>query len=199
MKLTDRFDDTLIYKGFTLELDLAFDTVLRAQELNQDDDFNDAEKIDIMCEMFVKNYSDIEQIDIQLKAEIINAIFENFIKGKDTGGNDEPVFDFNQDAEFIYASFLYDYRIDLFEEHGRLHWKKFIALLSSLSDESKFGKVIGIRTAKVPKPTKHNTEERKHLLRMKQIYALKTSQSKEEQIKAIDEKMSAFASRLRKG
>ena len=62
----------------------------------------------------------------------------------------EKSFDIEQDAEFIYASFLYDYNIDLFEQQGKLDYRKFIALLRSLSSDTKLQKVIEIREMDIP-------------------------------------------------
>lgn len=204
MKLHDDLHDILIFQGMRLQLQLSFDTVLRAQELQSDNTFTPAEKIDIWCEMYVKNYEDIQSCDIDMKVEIVRVIYQNFIHNENTNNYDEepnePVFDFEQDAEIIYASFLYDYGMDLYEQQGKLHWKKFISLLSSLSEKSKFGQVVGIRTAKLPKRTKENAEERAHMQRLKRLYALKPNESnKEQHIQALDDKMSAFANRLKKG
>src|SRR5690606_32954441 len=135
MKLTDRLDDVIEYKGREIRLSLYFDVVLRAFELLKDEYFTEVEKIDILLQMFVE------------KNALVNIIFDQFIAdGSIHGSNEKPPFDFEKDAEYIYASFMYDYGIDLFEVQGKLHWKKFKALLAGLSDESKLMKVIGYRT-----------------------------------------------------
>lgn len=201
MRLTDDLENNiLVYGDLTLRLNLAFDVVLRARELQMDDSFSQAEKIDIQCEMFVENYEDIIDLDILTKTKIVSAIYEQFIfDGESLAQDDgEPVFDFEQDAKYIYASFMYDYGIDLFEQQGKLHWKKFVALFSSLSEESKFGRVVGIRTAKVPKPTKHNQEERRQLMRLKRLYRLRPiGQTKEAQLKSLDNRIAGFIEQLK--
>jgi hypothetical protein len=53
-------------------------------------------------------------------------------------------FDFDFDAGEIYASFLAEYRIDLFDVDF-LHWYKFRALLQGLSPESAFCRKIAVR------------------------------------------------------
>ncbi|MCL2772358.1 MAG: bacteriophage Gp15 family protein [Oscillospiraceae bacterium] len=57
---------------------------------------------------------------------------------------DEPQFDFDFDAEEIYASFISEYGIDLIEIDF-LHWYKFKILLENLSSESAFKKKIELR------------------------------------------------------
>ncbi|OQM45473.1 hypothetical protein B6A27_11330 [Anoxybacillus sp. UARK-01] len=67
---------------------------------------------------------------------------------------------------------MHAYGIDLFEQHGKLHWKKFLQLLQHLDDKSKFKEVVNIRKMPMPKPDKYNTEYRKQIAVMKRIYAL---------------------------
>src|SRR5699024_8736222 len=83
----------------------------------------------------------------------------------------EKNYSIKQDAEYIYASFLYDYNIDLIDVQGKLHWYKFKVLLQGLSDDSIFGRVIGIRTTELPKKGK----EREQMKKLKEAYKLKES------------------------
>ena len=50
------------------------------------------------------------------------------------------------DGAYIFASFMQAYRIDLIEEIGKLHWKKFNALIVGLPEGTKFVEVIKIRS-----------------------------------------------------
>ncbi|SER00502.1 Bacteriophage Gp15 protein, partial [Virgibacillus subterraneus] len=84
----------------------------------------------------------------------------------------QKTYDFNIDAERIYASFLMDYNLDLFKEQGKLHWKKFMALFSGLSEKTPFMQVVNIRTMEVPKETKHNKKDRQRIQKLKRQYAL---------------------------
>lgn len=197
MKLTDRFDDFIIFKGKKLNLKLYFDTVLRSFELFRDDRLNDFERIDIALDMFIENQEDIAGISFEEKSIIVNAIFDNFIKDKEMETQEEStqnkIYDLEKDAEFIYASFLFDYNLDLFEQQGKLHWKKFKALLSNLSEESKFMKVIGYRTMKIPTSDKYDREEVERLKKLKKLYSLEQTTTVEE----IDCKFEYLASILR--
>lgn len=58
--------------------------------------------------------------------------------------NSAIVFDYELDAELIYAAFFGQYSIDLFE--ADLHWHKFLALLKGLNDSTVLSKVIGYRS-----------------------------------------------------
>lgn len=54
------------------------------------------------------------------------------------------VISYQHDAELIYAAFLEQYGIDLFDEKTSLHWWKFKALLSALHG-TKLNEVMGYR------------------------------------------------------
>ncbi|MGG2054697.1 Gp15 family bacteriophage protein [Lysinibacillus pakistanensis] len=125
---------------------------------------------------------------IEEKAEIFFKLYETLIDGNkeddveyDIEGNPMPVqskekevdiYDIAQDAEYIYASFLQDYGMDLFEQQGILHWDKFKALLVGLRDDTKFKKVLEIRQMPLPKG-KGSGEQRKQVEELKKAYALK--------------------------
>lgn len=182
MKLTDRFDDTLFYKNEELHIDLMFDVVLRAEELLSDDRFEEYEKADILFNMFV---IDAEQYDFDLreKNEIVQTIFRDML------GNEEPQeqsqseeteqpakdFDFEEDAEYIYASFLQDYQMDLYKQQGKLHWNKFMALISGLSEKTKFSEVLSIRNTPMSEINKMDKAQKENMMKKKRAYALKNN------------------------
>ncbi|MFC4075219.1 Gp15 family bacteriophage protein [Salinithrix halophila] len=202
MRLTDRFDDDVLeYRGKVLRLRLFFDVVLRAHELISDPDFTDEEKIDILGEMLIDNHEDIADMPPEEKGRLIETIFTRFInrEQEDDEPTKEKVLDFVHDAEYIFASFLYDYGIDLFEQHGKLHWKKFLTLLSNLSDDSKFKQVVHIRMMEVPKRTKYNLDEIKQIRELKRVYRLPENGETERErlIKHNEQAFEALAVALR--
>lgn len=69
-------------------------------------------------------------------------LFQRFLLcGEDAaGGDDDPVMDFEQDADAIYASFKQQYDIDLIR--GKLHWVEFRLLLRGLGENTPFGQLL---------------------------------------------------------
>ena len=189
MKLTDRIgEDVIEYKGREIRLRLYFDVVLRAFELLNDPYFTEAEKVEILLHMLVENYDAVADLGIEEKLLIVNTIFDRFVaEDGGQGGDEKPPYDLEKDAEYIYASFLYDYGIDLFEQQGRLHWKKFKALLAGLSDESIFKRIVAIRTTPLPPPNKYNQEERRRLMELKRLFSLDRAETVEEIDRKFDE------------
>lgn len=196
-KLTDRFNDDVIeYKGQKLHVNLAFDVVLRAYELMADKRFNRMEKALIFFDMFIvdhKSYS----FSFQDKNIIVKTIFEELLgyKKDEQSSVNKKSYDLTIDAPYIYASFLQDYNIDLFEMQGKLHWHKFLTLLNSLSKDTKLVEVINIREQEVPPPTKHNAKERQRIMELKRIYRL---ESEEEVVIEADKRMASISEAIKK-
>ena len=91
-----------------------------------------------------------------------------------TTANDEPKekapYDIRYDGDYIYASFLQAYGIDLFDVQGELHWKKFNALLSGLPEGTKFMEVVKIRKWKPQKGD--SAEYKEEMCKLQKDYAL---------------------------
>lgn len=176
-------DNSIEIDGKTYELDLSFDNVLRLIDMLSDKEIDDAAQIYLGIQMFLGE--ELER-PIEEQADIFYKLFESTIgkeveenQPKDIMGNPMPqeeeekkTYDLKQDAEYIYASFMSDYGIDLFEQQGKLHWYKFKALLGGLTDGSKFLRVIEIRTMELPKG-KGTEKDKKKIQELKEHYALK--------------------------
>lgn len=85
------------------------------------------------------------------------------------------IYDFFEDADYIFASFFQIYGIDLSENH--LHWHKFLALFKSLPEDCKFSKILSYRSCDT---SKMKGEEKKFYSEMKEYYALPDNRSREE-------------------
>ncbi|MCY8408959.1 Gp15 family bacteriophage protein [Bacillus haynesii] len=202
MRLTSYVKDetTLNLNGKIIPLDLSFDNVLRAFELKEDKTFTMLEKIKIWAFMFAENEDALMSLQGHEIIEFVDRVFRKITgEAKTDQKNEEVVFDFHQDASYIYASFKAEYEIDLYEEQGRLNWFKFISLLNGLSDKSKIKEVVGIRAAKIPKRTQYNKEERDRLIQLKKLYALEeTEEMRKRRAEILSEKFSAFGDAVAK-
>lgn len=93
-----------------------------------------------------------------------------------SGGKDTPAkkaakkaFSFEQDANLIYAAFYATYNISL-TTVDFLHWWEFMALFEGLPENTLIQRVMYWRTVDLTGLSKH---ERKHVLKMRQLFALK--------------------------
>lgn len=185
LNLAYPIDDKVNINGIEYVADVSFDNVLRLFDLIEDKDIRDEFKVNTGLLMLIND--SLEDYEPQERTDIFIELFKNVIGSDveesqpvDIDGNPMPVmpsddkkaYDLAQDAEYIYASFMHCYQIDLFEWQGKLHWKKFKALLNGLSEDSIFSRIVGIRTAELPSG-KGTAKERERMRKLKGQYALK--------------------------
>ncbi|EAC2253407.1 TPA_asm: hypothetical protein GGA54_02425 [Listeria monocytogenes] len=191
-------NDIYEYEGKEYKLDLAFDNVLRVIELTEDNSLSDVFRANLAIDvLFVDDMpwpcsnEEDEYANIEEKSLVLIDIFTNYIVKEnedgllyDIDGNKMPSatnnddveeiasYSLTQDADYIYASFLQDYNIDLLDSRGKMHWYKFRALLESLRDDTTIKTIIGIRQAELPSG-KGTEKERNELIKLKNRYKLK--------------------------
>ncbi|EHN4248585.1 bacteriophage Gp15 family protein [Listeria monocytogenes] len=193
-------NDIYEYQGKEYKLDLAFDNVLRVIDLTEDNSLSDVFRANLAIDVLFaddmpwpRSNEEDEYANIEEKSLVLIDIFTNYIvKENDDGllydidgnkmpsatnNNDDDVeeiasYSLTQDADYIYASFLQDYNIDLLDSRGKMHWYKFRALLESLRDDTTIKTIIGIRQAELPSG-KGTEKERNELIKLKNRYKLK--------------------------
>ncbi|QEL88484.1 Gp15 family bacteriophage protein [Bacillus mycoides] len=188
-KLTDKNRDVYTWAGVPVELNLSFDNILKIMELFDDASVNNRAKPNIALLMLIVDKELLSQLDPSKKEKLLIDVFKDKLnidlssdKKKnemtETIGNEEdeqpeiPIVNFTLDAEMIFASFLYDYGINLFDQQGILQWSEFLALFNNLSEKTPMRTAIHYRTCEIPKKDKHNGEERKQIKKMKERYEL---------------------------
>ena len=171
--LTDYEGDQVIYHGKVYDLDLSYDSVLNVQRLCKDRTIV-SPFICLDAAMKILVGKPAMSLTFPEKQELLEQIFQEKIalKPKPKVGKQIKTVDFELDGEYIFASFWQDYGIDLLEEQGRLHWKKFVALFDGLSDKTKIRNIMRIRAADIPEMTAHNQKEVQNLIELKSYYAL---------------------------
>lgn len=181
MRLNDPLVTSFSYKNKEYDIDLSFDTVLDVYDVLGRKDLRDYEKARLSLKLLLGE----QEYDLFETIELWNYIYLNFIHvetkeivKRDLLGKPVPVpkqdkkkvIDFEQDAKYIYASFRQAYGINLFEEHGKMHWKEFLALLDGLPSNTRMKEIIKIRTWK---PSKHDSNEYKEQMKeLQELYAL---------------------------
>lgn len=143
--------------------------------------------------------NDFEYYSIEEMSKVFKSVFEEHISLSDVEDNhveydlagnpmkttasddtkQRAPYDIRYDGDYIYASFLQAYGIDLFDVQGQLHWKKFNALLSGLPEGTKFMEVIKIRKWKAQKGD--SAEYKEEMRRLQKDYALPNDVIEEEE------------------
>lgn len=153
----------------------SYDAVLRVQELFRDDALDQRDKVNLAVRELVSSrkarlLTSTEQV--LLLQQVYDTQIRVPARPQVSRQGNLRVLDFNLDAEYIYASFLQAYGLDLIQLRGKLHWKKFFALFEGLPDDTKIRQIMQIRSAQPPKPNRYNQEEIRNLMELKSYYAL---------------------------
>ena len=188
LDLSRKLTDKLVIDDEEFPLNLSFDNVLRLFEMWRDEDVPEFVKPHFGIRILTGET--LEDFTVEEMSEVFNEVFEEHISLStvednhveyDLAGNpmkttasngkqEQAPYDIRYDGDYIYASFLQAYGIDLFDVQGKLHWKKFNALLSGLPEGTKFMEVIKIRKWK---PQKGDSAEYKEEMRkLQKDYAL---------------------------
>ncbi|MGM0238427.1 Gp15 family bacteriophage protein [Enterococcus sp. AZ103] len=183
-------EDKVEILGEVYQLNLSYDVVLRFLDLLSDKEISEKTRLNFSMKLLLGPPENLPPLSIEDQAELINqviqtqvltekpaAIFASMNK-KETA--EKEYYSIEEDADIIFASFYYDYHLDLIEERGRLHWKKFKALLNGLSDKTKLAQVIGIRKWKPNKYT--SPEEESQMKELQEYYSLGVSQKDAEEL-----------------
>lgn len=188
LDLSRKLTDKLVIDDEEFPLNLSFDNVLRLFEMWRDEDVPEYVKPHFGIRILTGET--LEDFTVEEMSEVFNEVFEEHISLStvednhveyDLAGNpmkttasngkqEQAPYDIRFDGDYIYASFLQAYGIDLFDVQGELHWKKFNALLSGLPEGTKFMEVIKIRKWKAQKGD--SAEYKEEMRRLQKDYAL---------------------------
>lgn len=172
--------------GKVYPVDMSYDNIIRLFDLLEDKTIEELHKVFIGMKMLLdcNVLKEDETCDLETFIAAFVTIKTEFIIDKGNGeplvdlqGNPMPqpkskeLYSLNHDADYIYASFVQAYGIDLIEVQGELDWRKFNALLQGLPSDTRFKEVVDIRQR--PFATgKGSQKENKNLRDLKNMYAL---------------------------
>ena len=197
LDLSRKLTDKLVIDDEEFPLNLSFDNVLRLFEMWRDEDVPEFVKPHFGIRILTGET--LEEFTVEEMSEVFNDVFEEHISLStvednhveyDLAGNpmktttsngkqEQAPYDIRFDGDYIYASFLQAYGIDLFDVQGELHWKKFNALLSGLPEGTKLMEVIKIRKWKPQKGD--SAEYKEEMRRLQKDYALPNDVIEEEE------------------
>lgn len=116
------------------------------------------------------------------------------------GKEDEPegggaaghtrLYDFEQDGEALYTSFLQAFRIDLTSDS--VHWWQFRRLMFGLPADTPFAQRLHYRTADTSGMGK---EQKKHYAKMKRLFAIREPARVHETLEQRNARMRAYVER----
>lgn len=172
--LTDIFTEYVHYGLYKYKTCCSFDNVLEVQRLFRDESLTDTDKVEQALRMLVKNRFKVWILSEREKKELLNCVIKEQINlpKRPVVRPQQKSFDFWLDGEYIYASFMQEYGIDLIEQQGKLHWKKFVALFQGLPENTKIREIMRIRSMDIPQYNGKNQRQIQDIQELKSYYAL---------------------------
>ena len=183
-----QIDDTI----YTANTD--FRIAIRCNEIAQDKTIGDYERaLGIICTMFGDDGIDKCKDNLDHIEKLLQWIKKYLSCGKEiVETNETPDMDYSEDMEYIEASFMSDFHIDL--ENEEMDWQKFNKLINGLSN-SELGnccvlnRVRNLRNYDVS--TIKDSKEREKIIKAKQSVELKKYKKEnnltEEQERSMEE------------
>lgn len=147
-------------------INTSFRVWLQAEKIMQQGDISQAQRVGLLLQACCKDPAKCCTV------EHVDALLRFYRCGRDPEADPGPsgriVYDFEQDADYIYAAFMQAYGIDL--TRTDLHWWQFRALFASLPESCVISRIMGYRAADLKDMSKG---QKKFYQRMKKVYALK--------------------------
>lgn len=178
--LIDKLPCSVIVDNIDTDIVSDFRTSILFEQLMKDNSVNDDVKIELALNLFFPNQYIINT------ADAVNKIIWFYGGGKDikessnkssNSSKNANIYDFEQDADYIYAAFMEQYKIDL-ADIDYLHWWKFKSLFYGLNKDIQLSKIMFYRSIELTDDMTKN--ERKFYRDMKKLYALEDMRSEEE-------------------
>ena len=178
--LIDKLPCSVIVDNIDTEIVSDFRTSILFEQLMKDNSVNDDAKIELALNLYFPKQYIINTVDA------VNKIIWFYSGGKDiedsgsklsNSSKNVNIYDFEQDADYIYAAFMEQYKIDL-ADIDYLHWWKFKSLFYGLNKDIQLSKIMFYRSIELTDDMTKN--ERKFYRDMKRLYALEDMRSEEE-------------------
>ncbi len=167
--------------GLMVPIETGFRTGIIFEQMILDRSLSDVEKIETMMALYLPGLSlstGEEAIEALKKITWFYRCGADPEETTESGHAEDEgqSFNYDIDADYIYAAFRQAYNIDLAENN--LHWWQFRALFKSLPETTQFMKIVGFRTIKIS--GKLSKEQRQYYEKMKRLYRLPESKDRQQ-------------------
>lgn len=168
--------------GHSYEFDADFRNFIKLELLFDEEDLPDEARLWMALNLF---YPKIPDDYIAAMQKVINIYsYAANEKSKSSGsGSQMRIYSFEYDADYIFAAFMADYRIDL-NEIDFLHWWKFRALFAGLKPDNLICKIMECRAT----DTKSMKGDQKRAVeKMQRQYALPRPKAEQDKLDEISD------------
>jgi len=174
--------------GKKYKINTDFRIAIKCNEIAEDKNISDYERaLAIIYILFgEEGLNDKENYSEFLR---IATLFLSCGKKIETKKNEKPDMDYIQDMDYIEASFMSDYNIDLSNE--KMHWWKFSKLMNGLSNSELGNSCIlnRIRNIRNMNPNEiKDQKERRKIIELQKEFALKKNEKEKKKITEKEKK-----------
>lgn len=186
-----RYPEYVRVKDKEYKINTDFRIAIECNKIAEDETIDNVERaLGIICTLFGEEAIDDEENYVKL----LELAEKYLLCGKEKDNSDEePDMDFEEDMDYIEASFMSDYSIDL--SNTKMHWWKFFNLINGLSNSelgdccvlNRIRNLRNFNTSEIK-----DTKEKQRIEKEKKKVALKKNKKK----KKITEKQKQSAVEL---
>lgn len=176
MNVNILLDELPLYTPKGLKIRTDFKESIKFELLMQDKQISEIDKLAIALNLYY--YEKPENIE-----QAVEEMLWFYRCGKEVktsqskeGNNQKQIYSYEFDAEYIYSSFMEQYKIDLNKSH--MHWWKFKALFEGLNESTQITKIMGYRAIDLGKIK--DKEEKTRYKKLKKLYSLPDMRTQEE-------------------
>lgn len=179
-------------EGHRIPINADYRTGIRFELLMMDTNTSPEAKLQKALGMYFKG----KEMPLNLLEPAVNAMLWFYacgdeemleeIKGNSGKSQSRPhkrIYDYEYDADYIYAAFLQQYGYDLQKE--RPHWWVFKAMFKALTEETQFVKIMGYRSTEID--SNMSKSQKRFYQKMKQLHALPLPKDERQKLSAIEE------------
>lgn len=170
--LIDKFPVTVTIDGAEVPINTDFRVSIKFTELVSSGDFSKDDTWLRALQLYYPKFP----TNLDQAIERMLWFYQGGKEPPETGKSSDPILDYEQDYDYIYAEFLGTYRIDL-NQIEYMHWWGFKAVLNSMKEDAMLEKIMTYRAIDLRDVPE---ESRAHYRKLKKIYALEKKISEEE-------------------
>jgi hypothetical protein len=187
MILTEPLPDGIEVDGERYAVYTDYCDWIKFEKLLEDDEPTETEKATLMLDWYID--APPPALDAAIKGLVWFFRCGVDIEDGGQGKQSARVYDYEQDAQLIYAAFRQAYNIDL---SNGLHWWVFRACLNGMPDVTRLAQIMGIRGTDT---SAMSQRERKHYEKLKSLCALKGNTPKP---KTLADRDAAFLAKVKR-
>lgn len=170
------------------------DRVLESIRISESTDYSQPVKVAAISLLLCKGATSKNVVKAEEKA--IHLINQKSGSKKCAGPQTVSFF---QDWKYIKPSFYQAYHINIEKKIHSMTWEKFVEFFSSLPDSTSISKIVSIRSAEIPPPTKANAMERQRILKLKSMYSISGVSYQENEKEGLKKVAQALAVKAKRG